>query len=65
MDKQTTKKVELLKQHEHLGRKYPAGSELTLPEGKANWLIGIKAAKEVGAVSADAGSQADTSGPGA
>ncbi|KQO23493.1 hypothetical protein [Acidovorax sp. Leaf78] len=58
MKKQQTKTVELRKQHEHAGRTYPKGAELTLPEGKADWLIGTRVAKEVGADS-KADSQAD------
>ena len=33
--------IHLLKPHRHGGRDYPAGAELTLPQRKAAWLIGI------------------------
>ena len=39
MTKPTT--IHLLKPHRHAGRNYPAGAELTLPQRKAAWLIGI------------------------
>ena len=47
MSKQQKKTVELRKQHEHAGRTYPKGSEISLPEAKAEWLIAMKVAKEV------------------
>lgn len=40
-----TKTIELLKPHEHGGREYPAGAQLTLPADSADWLVGIKTAK--------------------
>lgn len=43
----TTKTIELLRAHEHGGREYPPGAELTLPADAADWLVGIKAAKPV------------------
>lgn len=41
------KKIQLLKPHEHAHRKYPVGATLTLPEGKADWLVNSGAAQEV------------------
>jgi hypothetical protein len=41
------KKVKLLEKHEHEGREYPAGSELSLDKDQAEWLIGIKRAEAV------------------
>lgn len=38
-------RIELITPHTHAGRKYPAGATLTLPEHKAEWLIGIGTAK--------------------
>lgn len=66
MSKQGKKTVELRKQHEHAGRTYPKGAELSLPEGKADWLIALKVAKEVGAESANSQEhQADAGNAGA
>lgn len=65
MNKQSTKTIELVKLHEHAGRVYPSGSELTLPKSKADWLIGTKVAKEVVAAAADVGSEPAIEGPGA
>lgn len=47
----STKKIELLQPHEHAGREYPAGCELTLPVDAADWLIALKVAKPAGASS--------------
>ncbi len=50
----TDEEIELLKPHRHDGRDYPAGSTLRLPTGKAQWLIGLKVARQPGAAQADA-----------
>lgn len=44
----STKTIELTAPHEHAGRDYPAGSELTLDTDSADWLIALKKAKPVG-----------------
>lgn len=44
----STKTIELTAPHEHAGRDYPAGSELTLPADSADWLIALKKAKPAG-----------------
>lgn len=38
------KKIELTAQHEHAGRNYPVGSELTLQDEEADWLVALKVA---------------------
>ncbi|KVW99514.1 DUF7210 family protein [Thiobacillus denitrificans] len=44
----STKTIELIEPHEHAGRDYPAGSELTLDTDSADWLIALKKAKPAG-----------------
>lgn len=44
----STKTIELIEPHEHAGRGYPSGSELTLPADSADWLIALKKARPVG-----------------
>lgn len=39
------KKVELLQPHTHAGRDYPPGSELTLDDDAAAWLIALRVAQ--------------------
>jgi len=41
------KTIELIDPHEHAGRDYPPGSELTLDTDSADWLIALKKAKPV------------------
>lgn len=41
----STKTIELIEPHEHAGRNYPVGSELTLDADAADWLIALKVAK--------------------
>lgn len=38
--------IKLLKPHTHAGRVYPAGSELTMKDNSARWLIGLGVATE-------------------
>ncbi len=40
-------RVRLLEPHEHAGRNYPAGAELTLSATRANWLIDLKRAEAI------------------
>ena len=44
----STKTIELTAPHEHAGRDYPIGSELTLDTDSADWLIALKKAKPAG-----------------
>lgn len=44
-DTPAERRVRLLAPHEHAGRDYPAGAELTLPEDAAAWLVGLKRAE--------------------
>lgn len=39
------KKIVIFQQHTHEGITYPAGTELTLPDNDANWLIEAEGAK--------------------
>ena len=39
------KTIELIDEHEHAGRTYPPGSELSVAAEDADWLIGLKKAK--------------------
>ena len=41
----TPTSITLLQPHRHAGRDYPAGSTLTLPARKADWLIAIGVAR--------------------
>lgn len=43
----STKTIELIDPHEHAGRSYPPGSELTLDADAAEWLIALKKARPV------------------
>lgn len=43
-----TKSIKLLKPHEHAGREYPPGAELTLPIADADWLVALKSAEPIG-----------------
>lgn len=42
------KKIELTAPHEHAGRNYPVGSELTLADDEADWLVALKVAAPAG-----------------
>lgn len=44
----STKTIELIEPHEHAGREYPPGCELTLDTDSADWLIALKKAKPAG-----------------
>lgn len=40
-------RIRLLAPHDHAGRTYPAGAELTLSAKRAQWLIDLKRAEPV------------------
>lgn len=41
----TEKTIKLLKSHEHAGRQYSEGDEITLPVDAADWLVAIGSAQ--------------------
>lgn len=43
----SSKTIELIDPHEHAGRTYPPGSELTLDAADADWLVALKKARPV------------------